>query len=93
MKNNFFFMPKNFKIFFGSNSYARIINRRVSRAFSFSQDNNKFKKTISSVFRSPFQSSYLQQSLDKQKASKLTSLTSLHFAPNHLETKRRSCIL
>jgi hypothetical protein len=71
-------------------SYARIINRRVSRAFSFSQDTpNKIKKTISSVFRSPFQSSYSQQSLNEQKASKLTSLASLQLTPTLMETKRR----
>ena len=71
-------------------SYARIINRRVSRAFSFSQDTpNKIKKTISSVFRSPFQSSYSQQSLNEQKASKLTSLASLQLTPTLLETKRK----
>jgi hypothetical protein len=71
-------------------SYARIINRRVSRAFSFSQDTpNKIKKTISSVFRSPFQSSYSQQSLNEQKASKLTSLASLQLTPTLMETKRK----
>lgn len=71
-------------------SYARIINRRVSRAFSFSQDTpNKIKKTISSVFRSPFQNSYSQQSLNEQKASKLTSLASLQLTPTLLETKRK----
>ena len=71
-------------------SYARIINRRVSRAFSFSQDTpNKIKKTISSVFRSPFQNSYSQQSLNDQKASKLTSLASLQLTPTLMETKRR----
>jgi len=70
-------------------SYAKIINRRVSRAFSFSQDTpNKIKKTISSVFRSPFQS-YSQQSLNDQKASKLTSLASLQLTPTLMETKRR----
>ncbi|CAF0879713.1 unnamed protein product [Brachionus calyciflorus] len=71
-------------------SYARIINRRVSRAFSFSQDTpNKIKKTISSVFRSPFQSSYSQQSLNEQKASKLASLASLQLTPTLQETKRK----
>ena len=71
-------------------SYARIINRRVSRAFLFSQDTpNKIKKTISSVFRSPFQSSYSQQSLNEQKLSKLTSLASLQLTPTLKETKRK----
>jgi hypothetical protein len=71
-------------------SYARVFNRRVSRAFSFSQDTpNKIKKTISSVFRSPFQSSFSQQSLNDQKASKLTSLASLQLTPTLMETKRK----
>ena len=71
-------------------SYARIINRRVSRAFSFSQDTpNKIKKTISSVFRSPFHSSHSQHSLHDQRASKLTSLASLQLTPTLLETKRK----
>lgn len=71
-------------------SYARNLNRRVSRAFSFSQDTpNKIKKTISSVFRSPFQTSYTQQSLNEQKASKLTSLASLQLTPTLMETKRK----
>lgn len=62
----------------------------MSRAFSFSQDTpNKIKKTISSVFRSPFQSSYSQQSLNDQKASKLTSLASLQLTPTLLESKRK----
>lgn len=66
-------------------SYAR----RVSRAFSFQDTPNKIKKTISSVFRSPFQSSYSQQSLNEQKASKLTSLASLQLTPTLIETKRK----
>jgi hypothetical protein len=71
-------------------SVARIINRRVSRAFSFSQDTpNKIKKTISSVFRSPFQTSYSQQSLNEQKSSKLASLASLQLTPTLVETKRK----
>ena len=62
----------------------------MSRAFSFSQDTpNKIKKTISSVFRSPFQSSYSQQSLNEQKASKLASLASLQLTPTLQETKRK----
>lgn len=65
-------------------SYAR----RVSRAFSFQDTPNKIKKTISSVFRSPFQS-YSQQSLNEQKASKLTSLASLQLTPTLMETKRK----
>jgi hypothetical protein len=40
------------------------------------------------VFRSPFQS-YSQQSLNDQKASKLTSLASLQLTPTLMETKRR----
>ncbi len=62
----------------------------MSRAFSFSQDTpNKIKKTISSVFRSPFQTSYSQQSLNEQKSSKLTSLASLQLTPTLVETKRK----
>lgn len=62
----------------------------MSRAFSFSQDTpNKIKKTISSVFRSPFQSSYSQQSLNEQKASKLASLASLQLTPTLQESKRK----
>jgi hypothetical protein len=62
----------------------------VSRAFSFSQDTpNKIKKTISSVFRSPFQTSYSQQSLNEQKSSKLASLASLQLTPTLVETKRK----
>ncbi len=71
-------------------SYASRINRRVSRAFSFSQDTpNKIKKTISSVFRSPFQSGYLHtsHSLHEQKSSKLSSLASLQLTPTLLETR------
>ena len=71
-------------------SYAKNFNRRVSRAFSFSQDTpNKIKKTISSVFRSPFQTSYSQQSLNEQKSSKLASLASLQLTPTLVETKRK----
>ena len=61
----------------------------MSRAFSFQDTPNKIKKTISSVFRSPFQSSYSQQSLNEQKASKLTSLASLQLTPTLIETKRK----
>ena len=62
----------------------------MSRAFSFSQDTpNKIKKTISSVFRSPFQTSYSQQSLNEQKSSKLTSLASLQLTPTLVENKRK----
>ncbi len=41
------------------------------------------------MFRSPFQNSYSQQSLNEQKASKLTSLASLQLTPTLLETKRK----
>jgi hypothetical protein len=67
--------------------------RRVSRAFSFNDTPNKIKKTLSSVFRSPFQSSYSQQSLNEQKASRLTSLASLQLTPTLLENKRKFCNL
>jgi hypothetical protein len=67
--------------------YASRINRRVSRAFSFSQDTpNKIKKTISSVFRSPFQG--YSQSLNDQKSSKLSSLASLQLTPTILEKRK-----
>ena len=66
--------------------YASRINRRVSRAFSFNQDTpNKIKKTISSVFRSPFQG--VSQSLHDQKSSKLSSLASLQLTPTLLERR------
>ena len=58
----------------------------MSRAFSFSQDTpNKIKKTISSVFRSPFQG--YSHSLHDQKASKLSSLASLQLTPTLLERR------
>ncbi len=41
------------------------------------------------MFRSPFQTSYSQQSLNEQKASKLTSLASLQLTPTLMETKRK----
>lgn len=64
------------------------MSSKVVRAFSFSDTPSKIKKTFSSVFRSPFQTSQSQQSLNEQKSVKLASMVSLQLTPTILDSKR-----